>query len=179
MTITYLKDDDLLKVEASEIVSFSNNLVDYLNFKIDATITCGTTITGTLNTTDIIDNSQNFYVEDHILYIKPAFFGLTTFKDGIYKLEITLIGTSSQTVIKNCTFVDISIKCKLSAYLGFIVEENKSLSTLEKIYTSAHIFHYALLNGSNCGCNCTEMCTVYNNLIDILENNPVTTDCGC
>lgn len=189
MEIVYVPDVDtpLISVIAPEISDFYNNIDDYTNVTITASLICATPpITQLYDTTDVLINTSKFYIDfadaDNIeLIVKPQLFsGATKFVDGIYRFDIKFSTTSGFTIISNCLFIDITLACKVAGTLHNIVEENK-IKVTEKISTIIHILHYSLVNGSNCGCNCDEMCEVYNDLKSLLlDIDPqILNDCGC
>ncbi len=183
MTIKYLDSDNKLSIIADEINNFITNIADYTGITINANISCLSNSNElTVDTTDILDDTKNVYIEDNVLYIKPELFsGMTKFVDGIYKISLKFVKINSGGYVKitNCIFVDITFKCKLASLIIDILEENERGT--EKVSTIAHILHYALVNGSNCGCNCEEMCEVFNALKNLLTGIDVKTinDCGC
>lgn len=118
-----------------------------------------------------------FYFGADGLYILPSFFSMLELVDGIYKFDVKIYKTDSNTLETNCAFVDITIKCKVASVLDGIMKESKNAG-IEQCSTIIHILHYALVNGSNCGCNCEELCTIFRELFALL-NSTITTDCGC
>lgn len=181
MTITYLVDQNLIKVEAPEITTFVADIDNY------STVTttgnkCGSGNTVIpYDTTEILNVNSQVYIIGNILYIRPTFFGSSVFVDNIYKFSIkfTLEG-GGYTLIENCIFIDITYKCKVAAYLKNIIEENADVNDNEKISTIIHLLHYSLVNGSNCGCNCSQLCEVFNELkLLLLNTKPENTNCGC
>jgi hypothetical protein len=113
------------------------------------------------------------------LYIKPGMFSSNVFRDGIYSLTVKSIKASGGFVEENnCAFIDITTKCRVAATLNRIKEEADLKE--EQVSTLIHILHYALVNGSNCICNCVELCKVYAELQDLIKNiDPQITNCGC
>lgn len=126
---------------------------------------------------------SNAFLAPDALYIKPEFFNnMSQLIDGIYRFDIkyTKVDNSGFITESNCAFIDITIKCKVASILGKIKGENANKSNVvEKCATIAHVLHYALVNGSNCGCNCADMCIVYRELVTLLSKDPSVTDCGC
>lgn len=117
------------------------------------------------------------------LFITPQLFdkASTELLDGIYKVTVKSINTQkgykSET---NCAFIDVKTKCKVASLLqNLIIEANVKQS--EGVSSITHLLHYSLVNGSNCGCNCDELCQVYSELCDILNrvDKSITNDCGC
>lgn len=183
MTIAYLGSGaNILTIVAPELTAYMTNVSDYIGVSMVAKLACGTpTPEKIYNNTDILlTDNVDFYISGTTLYVRPQLFGLTEFKDGIYKFSVKFITSTGYTLISNCFFVDVTYKCKVASMLVDIVEENK-LDTTDKISSIAHILHYALVNGSNCGCNCDEMCVVFNELTILLTgvNPQITNDCGC
>lgn len=182
MTINYLPLDKIITVVATEIEDFITNIVDYTGLTLNININCVTSSTElVINTTDILDNTKNVYIENNILYIKPeSIGGASSFIDGIYDLSIKFNKESGYIKISNCYFVDVTFKCKVASLLQNIIAENKAGNT-EKVSTIVHLLHYSLVNGSNCGCNCQELCDVFYGLSDLLLNidTKLVNDCGC
>lgn len=112
------------------------------------------------------------------LKIYPLFFGLTEFTEGIYKFSLKRFKEGGQTVMEsNCLFLDIDMKCKVASFLDCLLKEQ---SQTEKPGTIIHLLHYGLVNGSNCGCDCDEMCRIYSELVKLTQHiNLQSTDCGC
>lgn len=182
MTICYEKDNDIIRLSSDEISSFFSYINDYVSIGIEATTNCGTLKYKVgLDTTAILDITNKFYIDNTgKLVVRPALFGLTTFKDGIYSIKVTIAKDNQWIISENCTFVDVTYSCKVGAYLKDLLEENRGYAKVEKIATNIHMLHYALVNGSNCGCNCVELCQVYNELTKFLTNNtPQNSNCGC
>lgn len=185
MTVIYLPDnnDPLISITANEIQDFLDNIDDYTGITVTATLNCtDIPIEQTYNTTDILDNSKLFYIDEDsgILYITPQLLSNETFVDGVYKFDIKFSLASSSILIQNCIFVDILFKCKVAALMQNIMKENEKVGT-EKVSTIIHWLHYSLVNGSNCGCNCDEMCEVFLGLRQLLlDLDPqILNDCGC
>lgn len=176
MLITYLQDSDLLKVEGVELSDTSI----YTNIAITSSLNCNIVLLKSETLLETVDTTNVFYITNNVLYIKPALFGLSSFTDGIYKMDIKFIKTNGYTLAENCIFVDVTYKCKVAAYLQNLIEENASLDKSEQIGNSIHLLHYGLINGSNCGCNCIDLCNLFYILKDLLlTTNPINTDCGC
>lgn len=183
MNISYLSTDSggLIKITADEITSFIDNIDDYTALQLVGNVSCGTAVdSGNVSTTDILDDTKNIYivVEDEALYIKPAYFGLSSITDNIYYALIKLRTTGGYVQISNCAFLDVTYKCKVGSLLGELLNEN-SVGYTDKPSTITHLLHYALVNGSNCGCNCDELCKVFTELTNILTIDFNNKDCNC
>lgn len=118
------------------------------------------------------------------IYIKPDFFveDATEHTEGVHKYKIKFTDEDGgYTEEQNCAFIDITMKCKVASVMsGIIVEANKQSKTPDDMAIAATMMHYALVNGSNCACNCEELCKLYKGLADLIDTiNPnVSTDCG-
>lgn len=186
MVITYLGNPTFkLSVVSSEITNFIADIVSYSGIEITASKNCtDTPIVKEYNTTDILLDTSNFYIVGGVLYIRPQLFGTILFEDGVYKIEIRFKKPAGHIIITNCIFVDISFKCKVATLLKALLEESGNTNRtkgIEKTSTAIHLLHYSLTNGSNCGCNCFELCAVFNELCILLSgiDLQITNDCGC
>jgi len=137
--------------------------------------------------TEVIAGYANDYGKAFIangsLFLTYKFFAgnLSKFRDGIYKITLKYNASNGSWVSESgCAFIDIDTKCKVASFLQNIVAENKT-SIQDKPSTIIHVLHYALVNGSNCGCNCNELCEIYSELYSLINDNPklVNKDCGC
>jgi hypothetical protein len=138
---------------------------------------------------DSFDNgfsNPNISITDAIL-IHPSFFSITNFIDGVYGFKVKITDKNgSTTEIENCYFLDILTKCKVAAKAEFILEDNTDEYS-KNLAKDLHVAHWALINSSNCGgCNCIELCALYNHLQMTLSNGNtnfnnkiIETDCGC
>ncbi len=170
-----------LRVSASEVTQFIVDIADYTSVTVTGTINALYPSTGTLTTEEVVTSlDHDFFVNSCDLYIKPEFFGLTEFIDGVYDITVKFTHLNGFITITNCVYIDITHKCKVASLLRSISAENELAGT-EKTSTIVHLLHYALVNGSNCGCNCVELLQVFNELKDLLsEIDPqILKDCGC
>lgn len=185
--ILYLPDGEvpLISITADEIQDFVDNIDDYSGVTVIETLNCTETpITQTYDTTDVLDNTKLFYIDEdtNTLYISSQLLsGATSFVDGIYKFDVKFNNASGYVLIQNCIFIDITYKCKVAALMQNIIKENEKVKDTEKVSTIIHLLHYSLVNGSNCGCNCDEMCEVFRGLQQLLlDIDPqILNDCGC
>lgn len=131
--------------------------------------------------TDGTTQSDKIFIGADGIYIKPIFFGLAAIKDGIYKVDVKMFDTDGNFVLEsNCAFIDISFKCLVASVLQNIMKEAEAGDT-EGLSTIIHLLHYGLTNGSNCGCNCDELCEVFTQLNTLLISlDPkIQNNCGC
>jgi hypothetical protein len=146
--------------------------------RLDVTLNCGTVITKEYTIPEILDTYNADFVLSLLLdclAVWAPMFGLTTFVDGVYSIQIRISPVGGgYTQIANCTFVDITYKCRLATLLEDVIKS-------EDPGTTAHILHYALVNGSNCGCNCDELCDIFAALSETLSSYNVIprNECGC
>lgn len=188
MVIKYLADVDTPKISitAPQVTDFLDSPDDYTGISIVASLTCPVTpITQFYDVEDLELTTSKFYVAEvdgiDTLFINPSLFSGTTFVDGIYKFAVKFVKVDGSSIlITNCIFIDITMSCKVASTMASILEE-ATLVTNEKTATIIHLLHYALVNGSNCGCNCDDMCTVFNGLKNLLlDLDPqILNDCGC
>jgi hypothetical protein len=182
MTITLF--DDYLFLQSDKIDEVIATPGDFTKIEISGDINCCTSGCGDTVTTEIFLNPFTTTAKLELtatgIKVFPAFFGLTEFTDGVYKFDVKSFETDQVTLESNCLFVDITFKCKVAALLKCIIEENK-IKTGEKTGTIIHLLHYGLVNGSNCGCNCSDMCVAFRELSALLDSaNPeIFTNCGC
>lgn len=119
---------------------------------------------------------SNIFVSGSAFVIPPSFFGFnneSNLPDGIYEFEITFTTDTGDLIIEStCFFLDCNIKCEVSKRLKELLNCNKS-------GTNIFLMHYTLTEGSNCGCNCTELCEIYKRLCTSLGDDETCTNCGC
>lgn len=128
-------------------------------------------------------NLYYFNTEEKTIYIKPQFFNdATEFVDGIYKFIVKWTKEDNDGFIQeeNCSFIDITTKCRVASILQNILKEAND-NSLEKVSGTITLLHYSLVNGSNCACNCDELCSVYRGLIELLDtiDPKIVNNCGC
>lgn len=179
LTITYLPDNTI-KLQSEAIQEMIDNIEDYSKVKIEATINCCPEVfmdeedlDGTLDTTKFVITSDS-------IIVKPPFFGLLSnedLKDGVYHFKIKLYKPNDTFVFEEmCAFIDVTYKCKVSAFLKDLLDKSED----GVCATNVHVLHYALVNGSNCGCNCTDMCDVFKELTKLIKPiNLQPQGCGC
>lgn len=181
MTITYPGVN--LAVSAEEIDSYIANPSQYTGIKLVATENCMSSYTASYLNADVHNTANKFWVDNatHILYVAPSMLGLMEYRDSVVKLEIKFQQPLGYIVISNCTFVDVDYSCKVATTLESLLDESKGNSLLEKTSTMIHLLHYSLFNGSNCGCNCQEMCDIFVELTRLLTGVEVGVldDCNC
>lgn len=152
---------------------------DYLQLKIESTINCCPTIYTQTQALPLISNPY-FAFSASGIEVKPAFFNVispNSIIDGIYHFNVKIFTDENNYHFEeDCAFMDITFKCKVAKYLDVLNDINED----GQIATNVHVLHYALVNGSNCGCNCVAMCTVFKQLYDILKPiTPQLQGCGC
>ena len=182
LVITYLPDNTI-QLQSPEIQSMIDNIADYSKVKVEATINCCPTVFSDEEILGPDIDTSKFVITSDSIIVKLAFFSslLTAFPDGIYHFEVKLFKTNDTYIYQdNCIFIDITYKCQVAQYIKDLLVKEEAGSCA----TNVHILHYALVNGSNCGCNCKEMCEVFKELTRILKPNNVSTQtqiqgCGC
>lgn len=175
-----------LKLTAIEIAALITTPSDYTKIEVTANINCciSPVFTQTLSY-PFTDTENLLLLSTDSLRLNPAFFGmgLTSISSNIYSISVKLFKTDENILIANCAFIDplSDISCKVAALLHNIISEYEDKTLTEKPSLLAHILHYSLINGSNCGCNCDELCKNYIALLELLSNvNPeLLADCGC
>jgi hypothetical protein len=106
------------------------------------------------------------------MLVSPSFFSLLNYVDGVYSFTLTYTTESGDIITEtNCFFLDCVTACNVSTKL-------QSLMTQDKTATNFFLLHYTLTEGSNCGCNCTELCEIFTKLCNEL-NSSDTCNCGC
>lgn len=178
LTIT-LMDNGSILLNSETIQTMIANQDEFYKVKIDATINCCPQLYSQTRFLPLQPNSY-FAFSASGIEVKPAFFNVVSpnkIIDGVYHFNVKIFTTEDNYHYEeNCTFIDLTIKCKVATYLDALNDKGED----GEIATNVHILHYALVNGSNCGCNCTDMCNVYKQLYDILKPvTPQLQSCGC
>jgi hypothetical protein len=131
-----------------------------------------------------LSQSEKVIVSEDALYIKPFFYGMPNFIDGVYNIKVKVTDTrGSWKEESNCYFVDIFTKCKVSTKSILTLQSPKDVLLKESVL-DMYLLYSHLINGSNCGgCNCVDMCDAYNKLVGIINGKQIKealkTNCGC
>ena len=128
------------------------------------------------------NNSEYAIISDYI-YIKPEFFDNQNLIEGVYNIKLKYIKTDGSYIEESqCSFIDCGLKCKIASLLDDYVD-----SMNPEINKDLYLQYFALIESGNCGgCNCEELCIIYDNIIDYInipniKNKINTKDCcnGC
>lgn len=180
--ITPSDDFTYLVFSCPELAALILNPPGYTKIEVKATLNCGTEYSQTLPYPFTSTPNLALIGADGV-QIFPGFFGgAAVFATGVYSIKVKIfLAVGGNTLIANCAFIDAdNTSCKVASTLHNILGEYEDRSE-EKPSTLIHLLHYSLVNGSNCGCNCDEMCKNYQALVDLLNNiDPqLKADCGC
>ena len=116
--------------------------------------------------TGVIITSDSILINSEVLSVD-------NFEDAIYSVELIIIDGHRNTITeKNCYFFDCITKCQVASKLNEFITDTEETTTI-------HMLHYGLINGSNCGCECNELCNLFEYLQKLLGINITTSDCGC
>lgn len=182
LILTYIPAGEIIGANDA-IIDFTDNIANYTGIELICTLTCGTAVIQFYNTTEILDVTGKFYLDttNKVLRIGPLMFNLldALFVNGVYRVDMKITDTTGHSIYSNCLFIDIDMSCKVAGLLDAILIEKAKSG--ENPSTIAHILHYSLVNGSNCGCNCDAMCDNYNALVGLLDavSAQISNDCGC
>lgn len=99
----------------------------------------------------------------------------TTYCDGVYYFELEIqyatVSGSYQVNDGACQLIGCQLKCNVLDY--YVKTKDRK----------AYYQYYALLQGNDCdSCYCTEMCSLYTELKNLLNDSNINTDssgCGC
>ena len=167
MTYTIADQCASLRLESTIIDDFvtDNPSHDY-SVNITFTKNCSTNFSFDIVIGDIDDSGLINFIE----YLPEDLGGTTSIPDGVYSVVITktLDDLSEITTEKECIVIDCELKCCVIDYLA----DNPSSDIM--------LYYTALTWAPNCGnCLCDEACTLYNLILDKLDENGSTTQCGC
>ena len=118
---------------------------------------------------EFADSSTGFFISGTSLYLSPAIFenDSTAFESGIYTVEVTMTKPNGTTLKEDsCLFMDCGIKCQIADKLDTLTNDHL-----------LHVIYFALLEASNCSCQCDKLCSLYKELLKILGSS--VNDCGC
>lgn len=164
-----------LGITSNVVISFSGNTLIIEGFPenympMDVVGGNGVTLSKEFTT----DGRNKVFIGADSLFISASLFGETTLVDGVYEVGVKTTKISGDFIMESsCAFIDILTKCEVATHL-------REVSKKDSIDTLIHMMHYALINGSNCGCNCQELCKIYSELHKALYNKYIKIgDCGC
>ena len=116
---------------------------------------------------------EGMFFNSNMMYIAPSFFNMMNFTDGVYSFTLTFNnGGQVITTESNCFFLDCKTGCEVSTKIKELEEASNP-----KNATNIFLLHYTLTEGSNCGCNCDELCEIFRKLCNNL--NSTSCLCGC
>ena len=115
--------------------------------------------------------SPDVVINNNTILLKPSFFGLESFIDGIYSMT-TIVTTTDNVLIEEqaCFFWDCEMAGKLQLYTDGTECDPHKMHLL--------LMHYTLTQSSNNACNCENMYDIFSYLALSL-NNVTNEDCGC
>lgn len=127
------------------------------------------------------DEPINFYVDsegDLLIFwnfLKDVDGVIDGLIDGVYNIHLKLEYTDNggYETEEMCAFIDIKTKCLVAAKITELLSDDTTDGE------NVHLLHYALVNGSNCGCNCEDLCKIYDEIVKLTVNSTLVTDCGC
>lgn len=182
LTITYLPNGNIL-LNSPRIQTMINNPLGYTQLKIEATINCCPELfSSTFPLPFVQTNPPLIFITPDGIEVTKAYFNIIgvdqTLMDGVYKFNVKIFTNTNQyTFEENCAFIDVTYKCKVATYIDNILDVISEDGT---VATNVHVLHYALVNASDCGCNCQALCDTFRALAAIV--NPITPtmqSCGC
>ena len=116
---------------------------------------------------------NNAFFSGSTLYLTPEFYGGLVFNDGVYSVTLTFITADGKVITETtCFFFDCKTGCEVSTKIKELEEASNP-----KNATNIFLLHYTLTEGSNCGCNCEELCEIFRKLCNNL--NSTSCLCGC
>lgn len=178
LQVTYLPNGNI-QLQSPEISAMVANMSNYNRVKVAAKVNCCPQTYVQELALPLVDTTMIAIVGSTI-EVKPIFFAFTSTDgviDGVYTFEVKLFLNNNTFIYQeNCSFIDINYRCLVANSLKDLLSKSED----GMCATNIHVLHYALINGSNCGCNCDEMCKVFNQLKKLI--GPITlqtTGCGC
>lgn len=179
MLTIVLMDNGSILINSETIQALITTPGNYLKVKVESTINC---CPQTYTTTQTMPLSVNDYISfsSEGIEVKPALFNVVSpnkIIDGVYHFNVKVFTDENNYHFEeNCAFIDVTFKCRVAEYLNKLNDINED----GQIATNVHILHYALVNGSNCGCNCIAMCDIFKQLYDLIKViTPQLQSCGC
>ena len=116
-------------------------------------------------------SSPDVIINSNCIYLKPSFFGLTVFPDGVYTISAIVTTTDNMLIEeRSCVFVDCSFGAVLAKLTDAAACDTHSMHLL--------LMHYALTQGSNNACSCDDMYAIFDYLAQNI-NQEILEDCGC
>lgn len=118
-------------------------------------------------------STQELEIIGDNLIIKPEFYitGALKFVDGVYSIKVILDnGDETFTIDNNCAFIDCNYTCLINGMILNALASDDKGKKEEGLFMSMAL--YTLEEGSNCGCNCSEMVALFKKIrVDLLNNS--------
>jgi hypothetical protein len=156
-------------------ITFQSQYLNTSNTGLDLTlsINCGVETTNMLDALiPTINNTTNSITIPVASIISAA----SILTDGVYNIKLKIY-TTDTNIEQACIYIGTTSRCKA------VELYNKTTDLKLKLKLETLLF--ALENATLCDtCSCTKMCTIYNELLTLINSTTITTtnvstDCGC
>lgn len=116
-------------------------------------------------------SNNDLIVSNNTVLLRPSFFNMEKFIDGIYSVT-SIVTTTSNMLIEEtgCFFFDCEMAGKLQAITDKVECDPHKMHLL--------LMHYTLTQASNNACSCDSMYDIFSYLSNNL-NQVTNEDCGC
>ena len=106
--------------------------------------------------------TESLFASNSEIYIKSSLFGMTKFINDVLRISITMHLENGACITESaCFYIDVDQSCILATRLQDLSENRLKL----------FLSHYGLQTASGCVTDCTDMCTLFNNLSSSLSND--------
>ena len=158
---------DEITVASTILDDFIAAPASYISLLITATYNNGEAVTRTYTDVSPITGTTDISTNAGVETINPSLFGMTTFSNGVYSFDFLLKSSGQTESEEGCIFVDC---IPTGECIGSIKKQIYELDVTDKEFAILAASYDLLSKIGECQCKCDKAYTIYENLIDSLDD---------
>lgn len=167
MTLTLNTTCDLTIVVSTVLTNFIASPTTFTELIVTAKYNNGEEITRIYSQTNLITATTDISTDGIDVFINPSLFDATIFSNGIYSFSFLLKQTGQTDTDDGCMFVDCT---PTDECIGDIKRQIYELDQTDAEFTFKALQYDLLSQISDCQCKCDKAYTIYEDLIDSLND---------